>query len=119
MEKVAATRDNSFPGTLRIKASSDFRNVFSKGIRLHSENFVLRARPNGLGFPRLGLSVGRGASPSSVKRNRIKRLLREAFRRNKEAFFSNDVVFVVKNDVSGRKFSELLPEVRKLAEGLK
>ena len=118
MEKVAASRDSSFPGKLRIRASSDFRNVFSKGTRFHSENFVLHARPNGLGFPRLGLSVGRGASTSSVKRNRIKRLLREAFRRNKSAFSSNDVVFVVKNDVSGRKFSELLPEVRKLSEAL-
>ena len=37
------------------------------------------AIPNDLGYPRLGLSVGRkvGTAP---KRNRIKRLLREAFR---------------------------------------
>jgi ribonuclease P protein component len=38
------------------------------------------ARPNGLGHPRLGLAVGVRSAGSAVNRNRIKRVVREAFR---------------------------------------
>ncbi len=35
--------------------------------------------PNGLGYPRLGMSVGRKVG-NAVRRNRIRRLIRESFR---------------------------------------
>lgn len=116
MEKVAPASDRSFPKEFRIRNRKDFATVFSEGARARSENFVLYSKPNGLGHPRLGVSVGKKASPSSVRRNRMKRMLREIFRNNKSAFFSNDVVVVVKNDVSDRKSGELLPEITGLAE---
>lgn len=119
MEKVAFESDNSFPSKFKIKTSRDFRNILSEGTKTHSQNFILYAKPNPLGFPRLGVSVGKKASASAVKRNRMKRVLREVFRRNKPAFSSSDVVFVIKNDVSGKKFSELYSEIKKLAAHIK
>ena len=118
MEKVAPASDRSFPKEFRIRNRKDFASVFSEGARSRSENFVLYSKPNGLGHPRLGVSVGKKASPSAVRRNRMKRMLREIFRNNKAAFFSNDVVVLVKNDVSRKKSQELLPEITKLAEKL-
>ena len=49
------------------------------GWRATDEHITMWVLPNGLAHPRLGLIVGRkhGNSP---QRNRIKRLLREAFR---------------------------------------
>ena len=119
MEKVAFESNNSFPTKFKIKTPRDFRNTLSEGTKTHSENFILYAKPNSLGFPRLGVSVGKKTSASSVRRNRMKRVLREVFRRNKPAFSSNDVVFVIKNDVSGKKFSELYLEIKKLAGRIK
>ena len=119
MEKVAFESDNSFPAKFKIKTSRDFHNILSEGTKTHSENFILYSKPNSLGFPRLGVSVGKKASASSVRRNRMKRVLREVFRRNKPAFSSNDVVFVIKNDVSGKKFSKLYSEIKKLAGRIK
>ena len=49
----------------------------------------------------------------------MKRVLREVFRKNKPVFSSNDVVFVVKKDVSGKKFSEIRSEIRRLANRVK
>lgn len=37
-------------------------------------------RPNGLGTSRLGLSVGRSTWRRAVRRNRVRRIFREAFR---------------------------------------
>ncbi len=115
MEKVAVESGGSFPAKFRIKKSADFRNVFFSGEKSYSSNFILYSKPNSLGFPRLGIAVGKKVSRSSVKRNRMKRMLREFFRKNKSFFFSNDVVFLVRNDISEKKFSELIPEIEKLA----
>lgn len=119
MEKVAIESDSSFPAKFKIKTSRDFRNILAEGTKTHSKNFILYVKPNSLGFPRLGVSVGKKASPSSVRRNRMKRVLREVFRKNKPAFSSNDIVFVIKNDVSDGKFSDLYSEIRKLAGRIK
>ena len=117
MEKVAAGSDNSFSAKFRIKKSKEFRNILSEGFKSHSRNFIFYRKPNSLGFPRLGLSVAKKASSSSPKRNRMKRLLREFFRKNKTDFRSDDVVLVIKNDISSKKLAELLSEIKKLTGG--
>lgn len=48
-------------------------------MRKSSGPVALFAKPNGLAFPRLGLSVSRAVGGAAV-RNRFKRLIREAFR---------------------------------------
>ena len=51
------------------------------GIRASDPLFMVIARPNGLEHARLGLAVGVRAAGNAVNRNRIKRLVRESFRR--------------------------------------
>ncbi len=70
-----------FPRSRRIVRSADYKAIYEGGIRVHSENFVLFARKNGIGFSRLGLTVSRKVGCASV-RNRTKRLFREIFRRS-------------------------------------
>jgi ribonuclease P protein component len=68
-----------FPKTHRIRSRLEFSAVFEARIREARGPIMGYARPNDLNHPRLGISIGRpvGTAP---KRNRIKRLLREAFR---------------------------------------
>ena len=50
------------------------------------------ARPNGLGRARLGLAVGVRAAGNAVNRNRVKRVVREAFRHIRQELPAVDLV---------------------------
>ena len=62
---------------LRIKKEADFKRLFQKGKRAHFTSFTVLYRPSDK--MRMGISIGKKHG-KSVQRNRIKRLLREAFR---------------------------------------
>ena len=68
-----------YPRRLRILRQTDFEQIMKRGQRVTDRRLLLRWLPNGLEYSRLGLAVGRKHGPA-VRRNRIKRLLREAFR---------------------------------------
>ena len=54
--------------------------------------------PNGLEYPRLGLVVAKKVLPRAVDRNRVKRVLREAFRLGQWELGGLDVVVRVKTN---------------------
>jgi len=64
----------------RLLKTGEFRTVYAARARVSDGRLVVYARPNGRPTTRLGLSVGRRVG-GSVARTRIRRLLREAFRR--------------------------------------
>jgi ribonuclease P protein component len=68
------------PGRGRLSRSAEFERVFRQGRSHAGRDLVLYVFPRGEdeGEPRLGMTVGRKVG-SAVERNRIKRVLREAF----------------------------------------
>ncbi len=65
--------------TLKIHGRVAFAQVFAGKVRHSVGPLSVWARPNALPNSRLGLSVNRAVG-TAVQRNRLKRLLREAFR---------------------------------------
>ncbi len=63
----------------RLTHARQFRAVYAARTSRTAGPFVVFGLPSDLGHPRLGLSVGARVG-TAVRRNRVKRLLREAFR---------------------------------------
>jgi ribonuclease P protein component len=66
----------------RLTARADFTRCYRHGRRLRTSYFTVYAYDRGNGISRLGLAVGK-AIGIAVVRNRVKRRLRELFRRQK------------------------------------
>jgi len=72
-------RRANFRQAQRLKGRRAFARVFGGRRSSADRLLVVYAMPNDLSWARLGLTVGRKHG-TAVRRNRIKRLLREAFR---------------------------------------
>ena len=81
--ELQAKANQSFPLKRRLAHSYEFDEVFDKNeARISSPSLLLLAKPNILGFNRLGMIVSKKSVPKSVQRSRVKRRIRETFRKN-------------------------------------
>lgn len=79
---MTVKRDERFPKQARVVNQRDFDRVFQSGLVFSDGTLVIHFCRNDLPFSRLGLSVSKrvGNSPT---RNCWKRLIREAFRKQR------------------------------------
>ncbi|BAT70968.1 ribonuclease P protein component [Thermosulfidibacter takaii ABI70S6] len=98
--------DFSFPKEYRLIKRSQFLKVYQQGTKVYSRYFTIHYLPNDLGHPRIGITVTRKVG-KAVKRNRWKRLIREAFRLNKHKFPNWDIVVTVKREYNPPSFWEV------------
>ncbi|NPV04106.1 MAG: ribonuclease P protein component [Syntrophaceae bacterium] len=102
----------------RIRRRSEFKALFESGKRVHSEYLTVIHCRNTTGVRRLGLVVGKRVGKTAVRRNRMKRLLREFFRLNKHRLpASQDILIVARKDFSFMKGQDLCRELEKVLAG--
>ena len=75
--------DHKFTRNDRLLSSSDFQQVFkNNSFRVSNPDLLILAMLNGNQNSRLGLVIGKKNVPSAVGRNKVKRAIRETFRKN-------------------------------------
>jgi len=79
-QATAMPRTRPFLRSMRLVRAEDFALAFREGARARGSLLLVVARANGGAGTRLGLSVGKVIWRSAVRRNRVRRILREAFR---------------------------------------
>ena len=81
----------SLEKSLRLLNKNDFQNLRTGSRFFISDVLLFYTKENNKTFDRLGVAVTKKYG-NAVKRNKIKRILRENFRVNKEFFDSNDIL---------------------------
>lgn len=71
----------SFPKSKKLVSNEQFKEVLTRNLCASDDLLTLYMAENDCSYPRLGVSVGKPCG-GAVVRNRLKRLLREAFRQS-------------------------------------
>ncbi len=105
MNSVRVVRE-TFSRDDRLRKRTEFEECYSSGVRVSGRHFLvfLLARP-GAGKPRIGISVSRRVG-DAVTRNRVKRRVRELFRRQRPAR-SIEVVVNARPSAGSADFEDL------------
>lgn len=83
-----------------IRQQAEFDAVFKQGRRLNYKCFTLIDMQNKRDYARLGIVVGKKNCPLAVRRNRIKRLIREQFRLNQQVIAGKDIVILLRSPIN-------------------
>ncbi len=99
-------KTQGLPKTSLLRKNREFNRVYRAGRRLRGEGFaVIYLRGEQL-ENRLGISVQRKVG-DAVRRNRVKRIIREVFRQNRQLFPLNaDVVIAVRPGFSAQNTAD-------------
>jgi len=106
-----------FPKRLRIRRTKEFEWGFSTGLRANDGYLTVWATHNGLAYSRLGIVVGRQHG-TAVRRNRLRRLLREAFRLSQDRLPSGLDLLVCPRAGAKPRLADLIDSLSRLAARL-
>jgi ribonuclease P protein component len=100
-----------------LRTTGEFQRVYRSGRRHWGDGFALIVLANALEYNRLGISVHRKAG-NAVRRNRIKRLIREVFRLNRDLFpAAVDVVVTIRPGFAINSLLDMQTSVARIIGG--
>ena len=101
-----------FSKRARLLRRSEFLNLSRTGKKVYTSHFVVLSKTNDKGENRLGVTVSARVG-KAVTRNRIKRLLREFFRRHsREVSSPQDIVIIARKGAGELLLDEVTKELR-------
>ena len=102
-----------FTKAARLRHRQEFLRAQAQGKRFHTRHFGVTLAPMAEGHPRLGLVATRRMG-KAVQRNRVRRLLREFFRRHQTGLPAFDLVIMAKKGASALGYHQVEEELGRL-----
>jgi len=143
VDEVPATLvDQRLRRESRVRRHSEYRVIQARGRRVHSAHYVwivmprppaalgvsratsdprapITAAPAGSSEPRLGITITKKTAQRAVDRNRVKRVVRAVFRKERALFpLGCDVVVIGKSGAEKLGYADVLAELRGVARKL-
>lgn len=87
-----AAGGSGFGKDRRLNNAALFRRVFQRAQRSKDKFFIVLSRPNAEGYPRLGLAIAKKQCRMAHARNRLKRIVRESFRKHQDVLDGMDAI---------------------------
>ncbi len=125
---ISSGADFSFPKNLRLSGKKEISELFSDGSFFYLGPFKIYylIKNRNENISRLLISVPKSKFPKANRRNKIKRLIREAFRLNKEILFgaNHDLNLMIDKfaliyiDKEQKDFKEIETKLKSILERL-
>ncbi len=94
----------------KILKREEYLNIGAEGKKIRSNHFIVLYKEKGVGTCRAGITASKKVG-NAVYRNRVKRLIREFFRLNRENFCPADMVFIAGRNSCHLTYKELRDEL--------
>jgi len=108
-----------FPSRVRLKKPNQFKYVFDLPVRSTDRYFTVLARKNKLNFSRLGLAIAKKNIKKSTDRNKIKRMIRENFRKEQHFLGAIDCVVLTRYQTSDATIKQIEVSLEKHWQNVK
>ena len=119
MGPLGRASDQSLSRDDRLRKRAEYREAQRSRHRVHTRSFLIVLRPRDDERTRLGITVTKKVG-NAVRRNRIKRCVREAFRLHRELFAPGfDVVFIAKQGARIEGTAQIVSELEAAAGTLR
>ena len=107
-----------FPHAARVVKPADFLKLRKTGQRIGTPYFNAQAAAGSAASARLGLAVSRRVSTDAVRRNRIKRIARESFRRVRAELPVIDILLIARESADAHDNATLRADLDALWQRL-
>ncbi len=106
-------KNAGFSHSDRLLKAVDYKYVFDEAVKSGDRFFTVLVRENNLKKARLGLAISKKNTRLAVHRNRLKRLIRESFRLNKNSLLGLDIVVLASFRASQQQNFSLISSLDK------
>jgi ribonuclease P protein component len=103
----------------KLTKTDEFSSVFNFRKRLSSQHLSFHYQPNMLSLFRLGMVIGKKTQKLAVKRNYMRRVLRELMRKKQEQLLNFDIVIRIQKSFYRNDYDEIETEVDQMIARLK